>query len=103
MIMMRKGTVFPSSFVVLLLFGNRSFTRRISQTATSGTKSLSGHHIDDGAEGKDLDLPLFDLGTIADATDNFSIHNKLGEGGYGPVYKVCMTFGFTVNPPPGWS
>ncbi|KAJ8478178.1 hypothetical protein OPV22_021905 [Ensete ventricosum] len=55
--------------------------------ATSGAKSLSGHCIDDGADGKDLDLPLYDLGTIADATDNFSIHNKLGEGGYGPVYK----------------
>ncbi|RRT49061.1 hypothetical protein B296_00035236 [Ensete ventricosum] len=51
---------------------------------TSRAKSLS---IDDGADGKDLDLPLYDLGTIADATDNFSIHNKLGEGGYGPVYK----------------
>ncbi|CAL9053766.1 unnamed protein product [Musa banksii] len=61
--------------------------RIMTRRATSGTKSLSGHHIDDGAEGKDLDLPLFDLGTIADATDNFSIHNKLGEGGYGPVYK----------------
>ncbi|RWW37464.1 hypothetical protein BHE74_00057420 [Ensete ventricosum] len=54
---------------------------------TSRAKSLSGHCIDDGADGKDLDLPLYDLGTIADATDNFSIHNKLGEGGYGPVYK----------------
>ncbi|KAI7999644.1 Cysteine-rich receptor-like protein kinase 25 [Camellia lanceoleosa] len=30
----------------------------------------------------------FDLGTIRDATDNFSEANKLGEGGFGPVYKV---------------
>ncbi|CAL5410971.1 unnamed protein product [Camellia sinensis] len=29
----------------------------------------------------------FDLGTIRDATDNFSEANKLGEGGFGPVYK----------------
>ncbi|GAY52998.1 hypothetical protein CUMW_146120, partial [Citrus unshiu] len=35
----------------------------------------------------DLELPLFELATIANATDNFSINNKLGEGGFGPVYK----------------
>ncbi|KAK6946814.1 S-locus glycoprotein domain [Dillenia turbinata] len=34
----------------------------------------------------DLELPLFDFVTIADATGNFASHNKLGEGGFGPVY-----------------
>lgn len=37
---------------------------------------------------EDLELPLFDLGTIVHATDTFSMKNKLGEGGFGPVYKV---------------
>lgn len=36
----------------------------------------------------DLNLPLFYLSTIVDATGNFSVENKLGEGGFGPVYKV---------------
>ncbi|XP_074562166.1 receptor-like serine/threonine-protein kinase SD1-8 isoform X2 [Curcuma longa] len=44
-------------------------------------------HIDYEAEEKDMELPLFDLNTIKDATDDFSIDNKLGEGGFGPVYK----------------
>ncbi|XP_042458685.1 receptor-like serine/threonine-protein kinase SD1-8 [Zingiber officinale] len=44
-------------------------------------------HISENAEEKNLELPLFDLSTIRDATDNFSIDNKLGEGGFGPVYK----------------
>ncbi|KAK7262683.1 hypothetical protein RJT34_30259 [Clitoria ternatea] len=35
----------------------------------------------------DLDLPLFDLLTITVATNNFSLDNKIGEGGFGPVYK----------------
>lgn len=35
----------------------------------------------------DLELPLFDLDTIANATRNFAADNKLGEGGFGPVYK----------------
>ncbi|KAL5061622.1 hypothetical protein RYX36_023359 [Vicia faba] len=38
-------------------------------------------------EHDDLDLPFFDLATILEATDYFSNANKLGEGGYGPVYK----------------
>lgn len=37
---------------------------------------------------KELELPLFELSTIVMATDNFSIGNKLGEGGFGSVYKV---------------
>jgi len=27
---------------------------------------------------------------MAIATDNFSVTNKLGEGGFGPVYKVMI-------------
>lgn len=30
----------------------------------------------------------FDFGTISVATDNFSEANKLGQGGFGAVYKV---------------
>lgn len=33
------------------------------------------------------DLPFFTLNEIAAATDNFSLANKLGEGGFGSVYK----------------
>ncbi|XP_042436969.1 G-type lectin S-receptor-like serine/threonine-protein kinase At4g27290 [Zingiber officinale] len=44
-------------------------------------------------EGKDLDLPLFDLNTIAEATNNFSVNNKLGQGGFGPVYKGRLVEG----------
>jgi hypothetical protein len=37
---------------------------------------------------EDTDLPTFDLPIITKATGNFSTSNKLGEGGFGPVYKV---------------
>lgn len=37
---------------------------------------------------KDVDLPLFDLDVVLTATDNFALHNKIGEGGFGPVYMV---------------
>ncbi|ESR65336.1 hypothetical protein CICLE_v10010333mg, partial [Citrus x clementina] len=38
-------------------------------------------------------LALFELATIANATNNFSINNKLAEGGFGPVYKGTLVDG----------
>ncbi|XP_058094702.1 receptor-like serine/threonine-protein kinase SD1-8 isoform X7 [Magnolia sinica] len=37
--------------------------------------------------GKSSEMPLFDLFEVVNATDHFSDSNKLGEGGFGPVYK----------------
>ena len=34
------------------------------------------------------DEKIFSFESICAATSNFSIENKLGEGGFGPVYKV---------------
>lgn len=45
--------------------------------------------ITDG-ETEDLELPHFEFAKIVNATNNFSIKNKLGQGGFGPVYKVCL-------------
>ena len=42
----------------------------------------------DNESRRNSDLPLVSLKTIAAATDNFSDANKLGEGGFGSVYKV---------------
>ncbi|KAK7405150.1 hypothetical protein VNO78_06348 [Psophocarpus tetragonolobus] len=39
-----------------------------------------------------FEVPLFDLASIIHATNHFSKYNMLGEGGFGPVYKLkpCM-------------
>lgn len=34
---------------------------------------------------------MFDLNTVEHATDNFSSSKKLGEGGFGAVYKVAKS------------
>uniref|UniRef100_A0A6N2ME66 Receptor-like serine/threonine-protein kinase n=1 Tax=Salix viminalis TaxID=40686 RepID=A0A6N2ME66_SALVM len=50
------------------------------------------HEIDDGQK-EDMELPHFDFTALANATNHFSINNKLGEGGYGPVYRGMLEDG----------
>ena len=50
---------------------------------------------------KDIDVPFFDFEDILAATDNFSDANKLGRGGFGPVYKemflISMFLSFSTD------
>ena len=39
-------------------------------------------------KGIDLQIDSFTLRQIKDATNNFAASNKIGEGGFGSVYKV---------------
>ncbi|KAK3188220.1 hypothetical protein Dsin_027781 [Dipteronia sinensis] len=41
----------------------------------------------DGSQVNSADLPMYNFNAVAAATDNFSEENKLGQGGFGPVYK----------------
>ncbi|ESW05081.1 hypothetical protein PHAVU_011G150400 [Phaseolus vulgaris] len=45
---------------------------------------------------EDMDFPTFELSIIAKATNNFSSSNKIGEGGFGPVYKGTLLDGREV-------
>uniref|UniRef100_A0A7N2QY38 Protein kinase domain-containing protein n=1 Tax=Quercus lobata TaxID=97700 RepID=A0A7N2QY38_QUELO len=51
--------------------------------------------VDQNIEGQseDMEVTFFTLATIATATDNFSSNNKLGEGGFGLVYKGTLVDG----------
>ncbi|XP_033134451.1 G-type lectin S-receptor-like serine/threonine-protein kinase At1g11330 [Brassica rapa] len=53
---------------------------------TSGNESSSN-------QVKLKDLPLFEFEVLATSTDNFSLINKLGQGGFGPVYKGILPNG----------
>jgi len=41
---------------------------------------------------KEHDIKVFSFTSILEATMDFSPENKLGQGGYGPVYKVTSKF-----------
>nr|XP_011461960.1 PREDICTED: putative G-type lectin S-receptor-like serine/threonine-protein kinase At1g61610 [Fragaria vesca subsp. vesca] len=57
---------------------------RISRVSGNTSKVTAG-----GGK-NDTELPLFSLRSILAATNNFSEGNKLGEGGFGPVYKGIL-------------
>ena len=57
----------------------------------TGTKGyLEGNALEESS--RHPDLLIFDLGCIVAATDNFSPINKLGQGGFGSVFKVQLQF-----------
>ena len=57
----------------------------------TGTKGyLEGNELEESC--RHPDLLIFDLGCIVAATDNFSPINKLGQGGFGSVFKVKLQF-----------
>ncbi|KAI9079180.1 hypothetical protein K1719_038906 [Acacia pycnantha] len=53
------------------------------------SRRKSKENTDEVPEG-DMELPLYDFAIIASATQNFSDDNKLGQGGFGPVYKGTL-------------
>ena len=57
----------------------------------TGTKSyLEGNELEDSS--RQPDLSIFYLSCIVSATDNFSMTNKIGQGGFGSVFKVQLQF-----------
>ncbi|CAN6452138.1 unnamed protein product [Victoria cruziana] len=60
------------------------------------SKEADDHDVEDATEKADIDLPHITLRAIQDATEKFSDENKLGEGGFGPVYKGKLPDGMEV-------
>ncbi|MED6131491.1 hypothetical protein PIB30_010244 [Stylosanthes scabra] len=65
------------------------YLRNKKQQRSRGHDSLMNEIYSGGVERNmdDLELPMFDFDTLTMATNNFSQDNKLGEGGFGSVYR----------------
>ncbi|XP_050379932.1 cysteine-rich receptor-like protein kinase 10 [Argentina anserina] len=60
-------------------------SRRIARRVRKNIRLVSA-----GGVKNDTELPLSNLKSILTATNNFSENNKLGEGGFDPVYKGIL-------------
>ncbi|KAL3638342.1 hypothetical protein CASFOL_017713 [Castilleja foliolosa] len=81
----------------MLWFGDLFDFRRIKGAPLEiyirmAASELDGLEIND----EDIELPMYDLSTVNKATNNLSNENKLGEGGFGPVYKGVLDDGKEV-------
>ncbi|KAJ7014820.1 G-type lectin S-receptor-like serine/threonine-protein kinase At4g27290 [Populus alba] len=86
------GILIPS--VVVLLLGLILFMRRRNPRRQAFTPSIRIENYKDESDRNDgMELPAFDFTTIEYATDCFSFKNKLGEGGFGSVYKGTLSDG----------
>ncbi|XP_042376973.1 G-type lectin S-receptor-like serine/threonine-protein kinase At4g27290 isoform X1 [Zingiber officinale] len=69
------------------------YHRRTKATIRKGNLLAATSNHKDQHEIRGAESLLFDLVAIRIATDNFSDGNKLGEGGFGPVYKGTLANG----------
>ncbi|OMO63434.1 S-locus glycoprotein [Corchorus olitorius] len=81
-------------FVALICMAASAFYLRVKKRGRN-SPSLSfiapSTHFEESLHEKSAELlPLFDLETIAATTNNFSADNKLGQGGFGHVYKGSL-------------
>ncbi|TVU00581.1 hypothetical protein EJB05_53992, partial [Eragrostis curvula] len=60
------------------------------------TNNLEGDELDWEMEADLSDFSVFNFHQILEATNNFSEENKLGEGGFGPVYKGQFPDGMEI-------
>ncbi|XP_058779916.1 G-type lectin S-receptor-like serine/threonine-protein kinase At4g27290 isoform X1 [Vicia villosa] len=73
---------------IMIILGVTIHRVRKKKLAKQGNNQVfSLNNLSNNNDNEDIDIPIFDLSTIANATNNFSIDNKLGQGGFGPVYK----------------
>ncbi|KAF8043181.1 hypothetical protein BT93_A1503 [Corymbia citriodora subsp. variegata] len=97
--------------IFILVFGGLFYMRR-QHGSTQGSRESTRENLDfrlydsekqikmwmDSCQFKEedkkgIDVPFFDLEVIVQATNNFSDENKLGRGGFGPVYKATFPGG----------
>lgn len=58
--------------------------RRIKEWTSSGQFA--------GNDEEGIKVPIFNMEVVLEATNYFSDENKLGKGGFGPVYKAVILF-----------
>ncbi|XP_040362118.1 G-type lectin S-receptor-like serine/threonine-protein kinase At4g27290 isoform X1 [Rosa chinensis] len=95
------GTLLPTGLLIvgiaLVFYCRKKQPKKYGKMRSSKKEDseLTSREEDLGLPSKkeDFELPLFDLATVVCATDNFSESSKLGEGGFGSVFKGMLKDG----------
>ena len=77
--------------IYVLLWSSDRASTQIQESLYESERHVKGLIGLGSLEEKDIEgieVPCYTYASILAATDNFSDSNKLGRGGYGPVYKV---------------
>ncbi|KAF5478041.1 hypothetical protein F2P56_004633 [Juglans regia] len=80
----------------ILTLGLISYIRKKKSSFKGMAKRRQEKDCENEGLKEDMELPIIDLTTIVNATDNFSSNNKLGEGGFGAVYKGTLPEGQVI-------
>ncbi|KAG9451919.1 hypothetical protein H6P81_004823 [Aristolochia fimbriata] len=80
---------------ICMYFYRRNLLKRRNKKRISGGPNVKDffHTNKLDNDNKDLDVTFYSFETISAATKNFSISNKLGQGGFGVVYKGVLPGG----------
>ncbi|GLT37748.1 hypothetical protein SLA2020_120490 [Shorea laevis] len=87
---MKKATIVVSSVILgtlILILGFVLCSRKEKRRKEGLKKSHFRNDYMRDEEKEEMEVRMFDIEIIARATNNFSSNNKLGQGGFGPVYK----------------
>ncbi|KAM3749413.1 hypothetical protein ACB098_05G183100 [Castanea mollissima] len=87
------------SACLVIVLGSYVYYRMMNK---NGKKNISSNldfhhqHFQGRYESKSQEFPYFNLASLQAATNNFGDSNKLGQGGFGPVYKGLLSDGKEV-------
>ncbi|KAL6610414.1 hypothetical protein ACP70R_040383 [Stipagrostis hirtigluma subsp. patula] len=82
----------PIAFTLLVMLLVAAYICKRNKMPHKHVQIASARH-EDEEEMRSSESLLYDLSTLRAATNNFSEENKLGEGGFGPVYKGTLQNG----------
>nr|XP_034898562.1 cysteine-rich receptor-like protein kinase 10 isoform X2 [Populus alba] len=87
-----------SAVIAVLFFSACTYTMRRRTNLRTGRATVGDDYSDKDIQGEvtSQDLPLIRLDVINEATKQFSDENKLGQGGFGPVYRGTLEDGKEV-------